>query len=147
MLEAGIDWYNLCEPIGPEHSPEELAEQIWLGVEMPCIQHGALQRFPVPGSPLYSKGMISLQKLGQIVAVIVLATLNKKELKYISAMLSSFVGLFSGANVIYSETGEPLEIETNNSSGAGFSSAQWRQSNEITTLDCRNMLAAAGFFY
>ncbi|MBN2802251.1 MAG: hypothetical protein JXR91_04065 [Deltaproteobacteria bacterium] len=146
MLEAGIDWYNLCEPVGPEHSPEELAEQIWIGVEMPCVQHGALQRFPVPGSPLYSKGMISLQRLGQIVAVIALATLNKKEMKYISVMLSSHVGLFSGANVIYSETGEPLiSNKANDNSAAGFTSAQWRQSNEITTYDCRQMLTSAGF--
>jgi len=144
MLEAGIDWYNLCEPVGPEHTPEELAEQIWIGVEMPCIQHGVLQRFPVPGSPLYSKGMISLQRLGQIVAVIVLATRNKKELKYISAMLTSYVGLFSGANNIYSETGEPQETEKIQA-GAAFSSAQWRQSNEITTYDCRKMLQASGF--
>jgi len=56
IIESGLDWYNLCEPIGPEHTPEELVEQIWLGVDLPCKQHGAMQRFPVPGSPLYHYG-------------------------------------------------------------------------------------------
>ena len=68
IIESGMAWYTLCEPIGPEHTAEELAEQMWLGVDLPCRQHGAMQRFPVPGSPLYAKGQISLAKLGQIVA-------------------------------------------------------------------------------
>jgi hypothetical protein len=29
--------------------------------------------------------------------------------------------------------------------GEGFTTALWRQSNEITTVDCGNMFAAAGF--
>ncbi len=54
ILEAGLSWYNMCEPLGPEHTPEELVEQMWLGVDLPCTQHGVMQRFscsriaPVP---------------------------------------------------------------------------------------------------
>lgn len=148
IIEAGLDWYTMCEPIGPEHTPAELAEQIWLGVDLPCTQHGAMQRFPVPGSPLYSKGQISVTRLGQIVAVIVLATAGKKELKSIAVNVSNLIGLFSGANAFFPEAGEPVrEVPSCDSQKAkdGFTTALWRQSSEITTADCRNMLLAAGF--
>ena len=145
IIESGLSWYNMCEPIGPEHTPEELAEQIWLGVELPCVQHGAMQRFSVPGSPLYKYGQISLSRLSQIVAVVVLATIGKPELKSIAVNVSNMVGLFSGANAFFPEAGEPEEDENIIDSKDGFTTALWRQSNEITTADCRAMLTAAGF--
>jgi biotin synthase len=143
ILETGLDWYNMCEPIGPEHTPVELAEQIWNGVDYPATQHGAMQRFSVPGSPLFDKGQISLSRLGQIVSVIVLATMEQKQLKSIAVNVSNLVGLYSGANTLFPEAGEP-EIQSDLNK-AGFTTALWRQSEEITTLDCRNMLTAAGF--
>jgi biotin synthase len=145
ILEAGLSWYNMCEPIGPEHTPEELAEQIWLGVELPSTQHGAMQRFPVPGSPLYEKGQISLSRLGQIVAVIVLSTIEQKQLKSIAVNVSNMVGLFSGANAFFPEAGEPEVEQIQETEKNGFTTALWRQSNEVTTYDCRNMLSLAGF--
>lgn len=148
IIEAGLDWYNLCEPVGPEHTPHELAEQIWLGVDLPCRQHGAMQRFPVPGSPLYSLGQISPLRLGQIAAVIALGTLNNAETKSIAVNVSNIIGLFSGANAFFPEAGEP-DMETPPekapAEGAGFTTALWRSSGEITTADCREMLSAAGF--
>jgi len=145
IIEAGLDWYTMCEPVGPEHTAEELVEQIWLGVDLPCRQHGAMQRFPVPGSPLYSKGQVSLQRLAQIVAVVVLATIGKKELTSVAVNVSNLVGLFSGANAFFPEAGEPVKREEIPLSKEGFTTALWRQSNEITTADCRNMMIAAGF--
>jgi len=149
IIKAGLDWYNLCEPIGPEHAPQELANQIWLGVDLPCRQHGAMQRFPVPGSPLYKHGQISLSRLGQIVAVIVLATIGKQELKSIAVNVSNLVGLFSGANAFFPEAGEPaaqgIPPGNSNTMEEGFTTALWRRSNEITTADCRGMFIAAGF--
>jgi biotin synthase len=148
IIESGMAWYTLCEPIGPEHTPQELAEQIWLGVDLPCRQHGAMQRFPVPGSPLYAKGQISLAKLGQIVAVIALATSQKEEMTSLAVNVSNIVGLFSGANAFFPEAGEPQADECPQAGPAaaeGFTTALWRRSNEITTADCRDLLAAAGF--
>jgi biotin synthase len=148
ILEAGLTWYNLCEPIGPEHTPQELAEQMWLGVELPCTQHGAMQRFPVPGSPLHRHGQVSLPRLAQIVAVVTLATLGKKNVKSIAVNVSNLVGLLSGANAFFPEAGEPdgqpAPAEPAPAKD-GFTTALWRQSNEITTNDCRAMMLAAGF--
>lgn len=148
IIESGMAWYNLCEPIGPEHTAEELAEQLWLGVELPCRQHGAMQRFPVPGSPLYAHGQISLARLGQIVAVVALATAHKKETTSIAVNVSNLVGLFSGANAFFPEAGEPQAEDCppqRIAAPEGFTTALWRRSTEITTADCRHMLLAAGF--
>lgn len=148
IIEAGLSWFNMCEPVGPEHTPEELADQIWIGVDLPCKQHGVMQRFPVPGSSLYHHGQISLARLGQIAAVVVLATIGKPETKSIAVNVSNIVGLFSGANAFFPEAGEP-DGRNENLDGSGFdeegfTTALWRQSNEITTTDCRNMMIAAG---
>jgi biotin synthase len=145
IIESGLDWYGMCEPIGPEHTPEELADQIWIGVDRPCRQHGAMQRFPVPGSPLFDYGSISLARLGQIVAVIALATQGKKELTSIAVNVSNVVGLFSGANAFFPEAGEPDASDAAAIEKDGFTTALWRRSKEITTADCRQMLIAAGF--
>jgi biotin synthase len=144
IIEAGLDWYTLCEPVGPEHTPTELAEQIWLGVDRPCRQHGVMQRFPVPGSPLFSRGQISVQRLNQIAAVVALATIGKPEIQSIAINVTNLAGLFSGANAFFPEQGEPeTEIET--SPKGGFTTALWRRGTEITTADCRGLFDAAGF--
>ena len=148
IIDAGLSWYNMCEPIGPEHTPEELAKQIWLGVDLPCTQHGAMQRFPVPGSPLFHYGQISLPRLGQIVAVVTLSTIGRDNVKSIAVNVSNPVGLFSGANAFFPEAGEPETDDIENRPGdneKGFTTALWRQNNEITTTDCREMMSATGF--
>lgn len=146
ILEMDLDWYNSCEPIGPEHTPSELVEQIWLGVDLPCRQHAAMRRFSVPGSPLYAQGQISLARLAQIVAVIALAASQQKHLASIAVHESNVIGLMSGANALYPEAGEPAAAAmTPDRREDGFTTALWRQSKEITTADCRAMLALAGF--
>jgi hypothetical protein len=55
---------------------------------------------------------------------------------------------FSGANPFFPEAGESDEQDAQDNCPdrkEGFTTALWRQSNEITTADCRSMLIAAGF--
>jgi biotin synthase len=147
---AGLDWYNSCEPIGPEHTVEEIVEQIFTGLELGCCQHAAMRRFPVPGSPLFHHGRLPLARLAQVVAVIALATLEADTVRSIAVHESNILGLMSGANALYAEAGEPREVPAEAGGGAaeskeGFSSALWRRSQEITTADCRNMLVETGY--
>jgi hypothetical protein len=102
-----------------------------------------MQRFPVSGSPLYAKGQISVQRLNQIAAVVALATRNKPEVRSIAVNVTNLAGLFSGANAFFPEAGEP-ENQPPAEAAAGFTTALWRQSSEITTADCRTLFAAAG---
>ncbi len=143
--KAGLDWYNSCEPIGPEHTSAELVEQIFGGLELDPCQHAAMRRFPVPGSPLAAHGRLPLSRLAQIVAVIALASLETESVRSIAVHETNLLGLMSGANALYPEAGEPQDARGVGGDGEGFSSALWRQSSEITTADCRRMLVDAGF--
>ena len=107
LREAGLDWYNSCEPIGPEHTPQELAAQICLGATLGCRQHAAMRRFPVPGSPLFKHGRLPLVRLAQIVAVVALASVGCETTQSIAVHEPNLLGLMSGANALYPEAGEP----------------------------------------
>lgn len=127
--------YTCCEPIGPEHTPEEIVENFFIGIEIGCFQHAAMRRVAVPGVPLSKYGQITELRLAQIVAVITLATLNTKSMRYMSVHEPNQVGLLSGANVITAESGaNPRDTNIDTSKGRGFSMA-----------NCRKMLFEAGF--
>ena len=74
--KVGLEVYSLVEPIGPEHTYEEIAERI---IELrrfirPAVI-GAMARIPVEDTPLSRFGKISQDELVKITAVIVLSTL------------------------------------------------------------------------
>ncbi|HHU34346.1 MAG TPA: radical SAM protein [Bacteroidetes bacterium] len=136
IKEAGLDWYHCCEPIGPEHTPEELAEQILFGREFGgCFQHGAMSRIYVPGTPLAKYGQITDLKLGQVTAVVSLAMLETAATKTIGVHEPNLIGLTSGANTIYAETGaNPRDTEKETTGHRGRDIAA-----------CKKMLFDSGF--
>jgi len=74
--------------------------------------------------------------------------MQKEEVRSIAVNVSNLVGLFCGANAFFPEAGEPIGEKISDhwqNPKEGFSTALWRQSNEITTNDCRNMFKTAGF--
>jgi biotin synthase len=132
---AGLDWYYCCEPIGPEHSAEELADQIFLGIEYGCFQHAAMRRVYVPSAPLASYGQISELRLAQVTAVVTLATLACSETKSIAVHEPNLLGLTAGANTVYAEAGaNPRDLVKNTLGHRG---------RDINA--CRTMLYEAGF--
>ena len=135
IKEAGLDWYYCCEPIGPEHSAEELADQIFIGIEYGCFQHAAMRRVYVPSAPLASYGQISELRLAQVTAVVTLATLACSETKSIAVHEPNLLGLTAGANTVYAEAGaNPRDLVKNTSGHRG---------RDINA--CRTMLYEAGF--
>jgi biotin synthase len=135
IKDCGLDWYYCCEPIGPEHSPEELAEQIFLGIEYGCFQHAAMRRVYVPSAPLAPYGQISELRLAQVVAVVTLATLNCSGMRSIAVHEPNLLGLAAGANTVYAETGaNPRDTEEDTSGHRGL---------DISA--CKQMLYEAGF--
>ena len=135
IKDAGLDWYNCCEPIGPEHTAEELADQIFLGLEYECFQHAAMRRVTFPGSPLWKKGMITELRLAQIVAVTMLAMISNPALQAIAVHEPNSLSLISGANSVYAETGaNPRDTAENTKSGRG-----------LDTLACKRMFMETGF--
>ncbi|HTY60637.1 MAG TPA: hypothetical protein VMG30_00100 [Acidobacteriota bacterium] len=135
IKKAGLDLYYCCEPIGPEHTAEELVEQVFIGIEFGCFQHAAMRRICVPGTPLFSAGQITERRLAQIVAVVTLATLGCKETGNIAVHEPNLLGLCAGANAIYAETG----------SNPRDTAADTRGNRGMDMNGCRIMIREAGF--
>jgi len=135
IKDSGLDWYYCCEPIGPEHSPQELADQIFIGLEYGCFQHAAMRRVYIPSAPLSLCGQISELRLAQVTAVVALATLACPETRSIAVHEPNLLGLTAGANTIYAEMGaNPRDTEKNTTGHRGRN-----------IKDCRMMLYEAGF--
>ncbi len=135
IRDAGLDLYYCCEPIGPEHTAEELVEQIFLGIDYGCFQHAAMRRVYVPISPLAHHGQITDRRLAQVVAVVALATLNCPETGNIAVHEPNLLGLAAGANAVYAETGaNPRDTAADTTGHRG-----------LDMNDCRKMLYEAGF--
>lgn len=135
IRSATLDWYYCCEPIGPEHTAAELVDQLMLGREYECFQHAAMRRVMFAGSPLVHRGQISELRLAQIVAVTTLAMLENPALRTMAVHEPNMIGLTSGANTIYAESGvNPRDLEQETSNGRGRN-----------VEACTNMLLEAGF--
>ena len=68
-----LELSSLVDPVGPEHTNEEIAASIFLHKALSATLMGAMGRFAVPGTPKYSLGTISPSRLAQITAVVRLA--------------------------------------------------------------------------
>jgi biotin synthase len=136
IKDAGLDFYYCCEPIGPEHSAEEMVEQLFLGLDYGCFQHDAMRRVFVPGVPLGMKhGQVTDRRLAQIVAIVNLATLGCAGTRSIAVHEPNLLGLSAGANAVYAETGaNPRDSQADTAVNRGMDVAA-----------CRRMLLDAGF--
>jgi biotin synthase len=135
IKDADLDFYYCCEPIGPEHSSEELVEQLFIGIEVGCFQHAAMRRVYIPNSPMASYGQITELRLSQVTAVVALASLACLEIKGIAVHEPNLIGLTSGANSIYAETGSNPRDTIKDTSG--------HRGRDVGA--CKSMLYEAGF--
>lgn len=121
VRDAGLDLYYCCEPIGPEHTPEEIVDQLFVGLDYGCVQHGAMRRVQVPDSPLAALGQITELRLAQVTAVVALASLACREIRSIGVHEPNPVGLTSGANAAFAETGaNPRDTERDTTGNRGL---------------------------
>ena len=93
----------LVEPIGVEHSNEEIADICLCAIEHKAIVTGGMARVPVPGTPLGVHPQISENRLAQIVAVTRLA--GGSRVPDICVHPATPKALRFGANVAVVETG------------------------------------------
>lgn len=69
-----LDLAFLVEPIGIEHTNEEIADIFFTAMEYNAILTGAMARVPVVGTPLGKYSALEERRLAQIIAVIRLAS-------------------------------------------------------------------------
>lgn len=130
---VGLDVLFCLEPIGPEHTSEEMVELMFLGKELGVTFHGAMRRVSAPGTPLHHYGEISWWELAKAVAVCRLVMGNSVYAHCTHE--PNIPSLLTGGNLIWAETGpNPRDLEVDTSKSRGLS-----------VEECRRMLWEAGF--
>lgn len=135
--KAGMDLLDALEPIGLEHTADEIAEHILFSRELETIQYGAMKRVSVPGTPFENTPEISEYTLSKYAAVVTLAMAGMKKFPWIGIHEPCIHGYMSGANLITAETGvNPRDTVEDTLQNRGLDIA-----------DCRRILKSAGYQY
>ncbi|MGI6361458.1 MAG: radical SAM protein [Bacillota bacterium] len=136
-LDAGLQLLSCLEPVGPEHTIEEIVDNLFIGIDKGCTQYAVMRRVAVPGTPLAKYGQISNLRLAQLVAVVALATFSMPTMNYMGVHEPTEIGYVSGANIATAETGvNPRDNIADTSGNRGM---------DMTA--CRKILLDCGFDY
>ncbi len=120
LHDVGLQWMNCVEPVGPEHSPEEIVDLMLLARREKATYSGIMRRINFPGSPKEPLGMISERRMAQMVAVsrLVMGDTVKAHCTHEPHSLS----LVAGANLFFSEVGSsPRDGKADTGKGRGRS--------------------------
>ncbi len=74
IREAGLSLSTCVEPVGPEHTPQELAEKTRICIDSGAQSAGVGRRIGVPGTKLHDLGMITSWHCSLYVAIYRLAS-------------------------------------------------------------------------
>ena len=133
MREAGLKLSTCVEPVGPEHTPEELTEATMRCIESDPMTSGVGKRVNVPGTLVCDRGMITDVANANMVAIYRLA--HGRSLR-LNCSANTALTASSGANLAWAEMGtNPRDTAERTEHGGRGSS--------IATQ--RKMFAAAGW--
>jgi biotin synthase len=118
--ESGLLVGTCVEPVGPEHTPEELAEMILFTASVLPAFSGAARRIPIPGTRMADRGSISELRMAQIVAVTRLAM--PRSVAGNCTHEPCTLGGIAGANLFWAEVGaNPRDVAEKTEEGRGES--------------------------
>ncbi len=133
IKEAGLDLRYCIEPVGPEHSDDEIVEQMMLARGFGAEILSVMRRIPVPGTPNQWSGELTELEIARIVAVARL-TLGR-QIRQMGVHEPSLFSLRAGAHRICAEVGmNPRDLKIDTTTGRGLS-----------VKDCETLLTDAGF--
>jgi biotin synthase len=116
--EAGLEVGTCVEPVGPEHTNEELAFMIEYTASFNPAFSGAARRISIPGTKIARRGMISELRMAQIVAVTRLGM--PRSVAGNCTHEPCTLGAIAGANLFWAEVGaNPRDIEEKTEDGRG----------------------------
>jgi biotin synthase len=119
IKEAGLELYYCVEPIGPEHTYEEIADEMERGRDYDVNVMAVMRRTPVGGTPLFDKGQISALELTKIAAV---TRLVSEPTRAMNAHEVTPATLIARVNQLYAEYGaNPRDDKSNTETGRGYS--------------------------
>lgn len=118
IKDVGLRWMNCIEPVGPEHTPEEMAGLMVLARENGATYSGAMRRINFPGSPCEKRGMVTERELALVVAVSRLVMGDTVRAHCTHEPNSA--ALMAGANLFFPEVGSsPRDSVADTGEGRG----------------------------
>jgi biotin synthase len=126
LKDVGLQWMNCVEPVGPEHTAEEIAWLMVLARKYGATYSGVMRRINFPGSPCTRSGMISELELARMVAVsrLVMGEVPMAHCTHEPHAAS----LIAGANLFFPEVGSsPRDRQADTGGGRGTSMAACQQ--------------------
>ena len=123
--EVGISVGTCVEPVGPEHSNEEIADKILYTGSLDPAYSGAARRIAIPGTKMAERGMISELRMAQVVAVTRIGLPHSVLGNCTHEPYS--LGAAAGANLFWAERGaNPRDTKEHTEEGRGFSPERCR---------------------
>jgi biotin synthase len=118
FMEAGLEVGTCVEPVGPEHSNEELTEMIEFTASFNPSYSGAARRIAIPGTVMAKRGVISELRMAQILAVTRLGM--PRSVMGNCTHEPCALGAIAGANLFWAEVGaNPRDVEEKTEEGRG----------------------------
>jgi biotin synthase len=120
FMESGLGVGTCVEPVGPEHTNEEIADLILFTRSFDAAFSGAARRIAIPGTRMAKLGMISELRMAQIVAVTRLGV--HRTVVGNCTHEPCTLGAIAGANLFWAEVGaNPRDIKEKTEDGRGES--------------------------
>lgn len=128
--EAGLFVGTCIEPIGPEHSVDELVEKTIMSRDVKPVFSGAMRRVPIPNTEKAGYGMVSEARMAHILGVVRLAV-GLDVPGHCTHEPGIMAAAMGGANLLWAESGSnPRDTEKDTYRG-------W------TVKSCRNVYTEA----
>lgn len=129
LQEAGLSISTCVEPVGPEHTVDELVRYSRLCMNTPAVSAGLGRRITVPGTGVDDRGQLSDLQASKLVAVYGLASGYKPAL---NCSVCSPLSAASGGNLCWAEVGcNPRDtVDFTEKGGRGASIARCRSEYE-----------------
>ena len=125
IRDAGLEFYYCVEPVGPEHSYEEIATEMFRAKDYKAEAMAVMRRTPVAGTPLAHYGAISTPELCKIAAV---ALLVVRPMRCMNVHEVTEMSILAGINQLYAEAGaNPRDTDDNTENNRGFNTAALRK--------------------
>lgn len=139
IREAGLKLAALVEPVGPEHTDQEIVEAAFRLKKYGVTLSGCMARVPVQGTPLSKYGKINDERIVRIVAMTRL--ISGPEVEAICVHPPLPAALNAGANTVVVECGSiPRDDRTEQQPWRGFNFAAANQLLEAAGYETGEIL-------
>ncbi len=131
--DAGLLLGSCVEPVGPEHSVEEIVEKTIITRDMKAQFSGSMRRTAIPSSPLAKYGTVTYAHMATIVAAVALIT--GEAIMGNCTHEPNQLAAVAGANLLWAEVGSnPRDVEGKTEENRGW-----------TVRRCRDLLHESGW--